>query len=129
VQEFSELNFYTMASKTEQLDQLFDEWEQSVDDYKGKFVRDGIIDELLYLTTTPKILFITKEPNNPEQKAGDFREWWRKEIAYTFSYRLAEWSYGLIGQPKHFNSLQRLKMAPGQGYFIAFGIVLILFGR
>ncbi len=85
-----------MASKTEQLNQLFDEWEQSVDDYKGKFVRDGIIDEQLYQAVTPKVLFITKEPNNPEQKAGDFRDWWRDEISYAFSYRLSEWSYGLL---------------------------------
>lgn len=85
-----------MATKTEQLNQLFDEWEQKVDDYKGKFVRDGIVDEQIFLTATPKILFIAKEPNNPDQKPGDFRDWWKDEIAYTFSYRLAEWSYGLL---------------------------------
>ncbi len=85
-----------MSSKTEQLNQLFDEWEQTVSEYQGKFVRDGIINEQFYETASPKILFIAKEPNNPKQDAGDFREWWKEEIAYTFSYRLSEWSYGLL---------------------------------
>lgn len=94
-----------LTTKTEQLNQLFDEWEQSVDSYKGKFVRDGIIDEQLYQLAAPKVLFITKEPNNPEQKAGDFREWWREGIAYTFSYRLAEWSYGLLNDFPQFDDI------------------------
>lgn len=85
-----------MQSRTEQLNQLFDEWEQTNFEYKDKFVKDGIVVEEFYNSATTKILFITKEPNNPEQTAGDFREWWKKEIAYTFSYRIAEWSYGLL---------------------------------
>ncbi len=85
-----------LLHKTHQLNQLFDEWEQTVTDYQGKFVQDGVINEELYQTVTPKILFIAKEPNNPKQKAGDFREWWKNEISYSFSYRLAEWSYGLL---------------------------------
>ena len=74
-----------MQNKTEQLNQLFDEWEQTVSEYKGKFVRDGIINEQFYETASPKILFIAKEPNNPKQDAGDFREWWKEEISHAFS--------------------------------------------
>jgi hypothetical protein len=85
-----------MQSKTDQLNQLFNEWELAVPEYNGKFVRDGIINEQFYETVSPKILFIMKEPNNPKQETWDFREWYREEIKYTFSYRLAEWSYGLL---------------------------------
>jgi len=91
-----------MQSKTDQLNQLFKNWELAVPEYQGKFVRDGIINEKLYLTASLKILFITKEPNNPEQKPGDFRDWWKDEIKYAFSYRIAEWSYGLLNNfPKY----------------------------
>lgn len=94
-----------MTTKTEQLNQLFDEWEQTVSEYKDKFTRDGIIDEGLYTATTPKVLYITKEPNNPEQTAGDFRDWWKDEIVYTFSYRLAEWSYGLLNDFPQYDNI------------------------
>jgi hypothetical protein len=85
-----------MKSKTELLNSLFDDWEKNIPEYKGKFIRDGIVNEKFYESSSPKILFVMKEPNNPEQKAGDFREWWKNELYYTFSYRIAEWSYGLL---------------------------------
>lgn len=91
-----------MLSKIEQLDSLFDEWEQTVSEYKGKFVRDGIINEILYKDTSPKILFITKEPNNPKQTRGNYREWWGDGVKSPFSYRIAEWSYGILNDfPKY----------------------------
>lgn len=77
-----------MTSKTELLNDLFDRWEKAIPEYQGKFVKDGIVDEPQYVSAPTKILIIAKEPNNPKQDAGDFREWWRKEIAYTFSYRI-----------------------------------------
>jgi hypothetical protein len=97
-----------MQNKTEQLNQLFDEWELAVPEYKGKFVRDGIINEQLYQTASPKILFIMKEPNDPKQETWDFRDWWKDEIKYTFSYRIAEWSYGLLNNFPQFDDI-RLK--------------------
>lgn len=88
-----------MPTKTQKLNALFDEWEHSIPEYKGMFVRDGIINEQQYESSSPKILFITKEPNNPDQKVGevhDFRNWWNKgEIKYAFANRLAEWAYGI----------------------------------
>lgn len=86
----------TITSKTELLNDLFDRWEKAIPEYQGKFVKDGIVDEQQFLPAPTKVLFIAKEPNNPKQDAGDFRDWWREEIAYTFSYRIAEWSYGLL---------------------------------
>jgi len=91
-----------MQTRTELLNLLFDEWEQSILDYKGKFVKDGIINEDRYYSAKPKILFITKEPNNPDQNEGDFRSWWMEEVKYTFAYRIAEWSYGILnGFPEY----------------------------
>jgi len=92
-------------TKTEQLNQLFDEWEETVPGYKNKFIRDGVINEELYASAIPKILYVAKEPNNPDQKAGDFREWWKEEIAYTFSYRLTEWSFGLLNDFPQYDNI------------------------
>ncbi len=100
-----------MISKTEQLNSLFDEWEQKISEYKDKFVRDGIIDEQFYQTALPKILFIAKEPNNPEQKPGDFRKWWREEIANTFSNRISEWSYGFLNSFPQYDEIRANKIS------------------
>lgn len=84
-----------MNTKTTLLNELFKEWEMSILEYKGKFIKDGIINEQLYQNSIPKVLFITKEPNDPAQQAWDFREWWLENLKYKFSYRIAEWSYGI----------------------------------
>ena len=83
-------------TKTEQLNLLFKNWETEIPEYKGKFIQDGINNEDLYLKAATKVLFLTKEPNNPNQEAGNFREWWKEGLKYTFSHRLAEWSYGIL---------------------------------
>ncbi len=85
-----------MSNRTELINSLFNNWENEIPEYKNKFVKDGILNEDLYNTAKHKILFITKEPNNPKQESGDFREWWKDELYYTFSYRIAEWSYGIL---------------------------------
>lgn len=85
-----------MKTRTEKLNLLFEKWEKQIPEYKGKFVRDGIINEQLFNEATPKILFIGKEPNNPEGTIGDFREEWNLGVSYTFARRIAEWSYGIM---------------------------------
>jgi len=88
-----------MTNKTELLNQLFFEWENNVDEYKDKFIKDGIIDEALYDEAPIKILFIAKEPNDNEQEESwDFRNLWQEEPKHIFSYRLAEWSYGIFNE-------------------------------
>lgn len=82
----------------EQLNTLFQKWETRVDGYQNSFKKDGVIDEDLYSEAKPKILFITKEPNDPEQKAGDYREWWKEGLKYSFSLRITEWAYGIFNQ-------------------------------
>jgi len=90
-----------MDTNNQKLNSLFKKWEELIPEYRGRFVRDGIINEQLFNDTTPKILFIGKEPNNPEGTIGDFREEWNLGVSYTFARRIAEWSYGIInGFPK-----------------------------
>ena len=86
--------------KTKELNKLFDEWETSIDNYKDSFKRDGINDETKFGKNIPKILFITKEPNDPKQEDGDYRVWWENKIKYSFSHRIAEWSYGILNDFK-----------------------------
>lgn len=100
-----------MQNKTEQLNQLFEKWEMAVPEYKGKFVRDGIINEQLYKTASPKILFIMKEPNDPKQETWDFRDWWKDEIKYAFTYRIAEWSYGILNNFPEYDEIWSKKNA------------------
>jgi hypothetical protein len=102
----------TAQTRTEQLNFLFEEWESSVLDYHGKFVRDGVINETLYNDTTPKILFITKEPNDPSQEKGDFRKAWMDGIKYTFAYRIAEWSYGILNNFPEYDQIWKDHTAP-----------------
>jgi len=97
----------TNKSRNAMLNELFDEWEDAVSDYKGKFVRDGIIDEELYNSASPKILFVEKEPNDPTQESGDFRIWWKQDPDYPFLYRIAEWSYGLLNDFPQYDEIRR----------------------
>ena len=83
-------------NKTEKLDSLFDKWIEDFPKYKGKFNRDGIINEHEYERQSTKLLFLAKEPNDPKQSEGDFREWWSKGVKYSFSHRICEWAYGLL---------------------------------
>lgn len=92
-------------NKTAQLNALFEEWQLAMKDELGGFVADGIIDEQLFEQANRKILFITKEPNNPTQKAGDFREWWQQPLEGGFSMRIAEWAHGLLYDFPVFDSI------------------------
>ncbi len=95
-------------TKTEQLDQLFEEWLNDMPDYQG-FKKDGINNETLFEKAKRRILFITKEPNDPKQKEGDYRNWWKKGLKYTFSHRIAEWSYGILNDFPPIEQIQKDK--------------------
>lgn len=84
-------------TKNQQLDLLFDEWENSNPLYKGKFVRDGILNEALFEKQKIKILFLCKEPNNPRQSSEDFRvNFGGGSFSPSFSFSISEWAYGLL---------------------------------
>ena len=82
-------------SKTKQLNELFAKWK--AENYEGEqFLKDGIVNEDLYQLSKKKILFIAKESNDQTKKDWDYREWWNEVLKYSFSYRIAEWSYGIL---------------------------------
>ncbi len=83
-------------SPNEQLNALFARWEASNPGYKGRFVKDGIINDTLYKNQRIKLLFISKEPNDLTQQAWDFREWWKQEIKYRFAHRIYQWAFGVL---------------------------------
>jgi hypothetical protein len=96
-------------TKTDELNTLFADWEKFVPEYTAKFVRDGIVNEEAYLLAHTKILFLTKEPNNPGQTPGDFREWWKEGIKYGFSFRLAEWAFGILNDFPPYDEIWKTK--------------------
>ena len=75
-------------SKTEQLNQLFTRWQEEISEYQGHFIYDGIINEELYNKQKNKLLFIAKEPNDPDQTEWDFRDAWKEKPAHIFTYRI-----------------------------------------
>lgn len=83
-----------------ELNQLFENWLQERPDYNEKgFKKDGIIDERLFAMQKAKgkaVLFLCKEPNDLTKAAWDYRTWWKEEIKYNFSIRLAQWAYGIV---------------------------------
>ncbi|MGR3914662.1 MAG: hypothetical protein OD918_09135 [Gammaproteobacteria bacterium] len=83
---------------TTKLNELFKRWQEKHPEYKGKFTKDGINDESIYNEQKPKLLFIEKEKNDPEQSPGDFRESWvdPDENKYLLGNRICEWSYGIF---------------------------------
>lgn len=57
-----------------------------------------------------KILFITKEANNPTQNSGDFRKWWSEELYGIHAHRIGTWAYGLLNKfPPLDNLTNKLK--------------------
>ena len=83
---------------TEKLNALFHRWQVEFPDYQGKFTKDGINNEAVFNNQKLKLLFLAKEPNDPDQGGGDFREWWSEEVKYSFSHRICEWAFGLLNE-------------------------------
>jgi hypothetical protein len=85
-----------MKDKNNKLDSLFNDWGKEVSFYNKAFVKDGIINEEEFDNANIKILYIYKEPNDPNKDSWDFREQWgeKEKFYYTFAYRIAEWSHG-----------------------------------
>ncbi len=76
--------------------------------YNGKYVNDGIINEELFRAQKQKVLFIAKEPNNPNQQEGDYTEWWKEGPKYSFSINIAVWAYGILNDfPAYINFIEK----------------------
>lgn len=91
---------------------LFRRWRDHNSEYNNFIVSDGIIDESQF----EKILFITKEPNDPKpSESWDLALFLKKNLYGNYGARLSEWSYGILkGFPpigempkKHHNYLRK----------------------
>ena len=94
-------------TKTEQLNALFSEWRENREEYKGQFIKDGIIDETLYNTQKPKLLFIGKEANDGKGKDWDYRDHIMDGVKYKYNLRVAEWAYGIQNNFPAFDNIYR----------------------
>ncbi|RRB04108.1 hypothetical protein [Larkinella rosea] len=75
--------------------------EKGLPDLGNQFVKDGIIDPVLYCQQSKRILFIAKEHNYREQhdyvnNHADYREWIKSVMYLGFANRLGEWAYGIL---------------------------------
>lgn len=78
-------------------EKLFIEWKKKIPEYSKCFVKDGIISLESYQGEKNKILFLMKEVNDQSAEADwDIRETFSQELKYSFSIRLAEWSWGIL---------------------------------
>lgn len=72
-------------------------------DCENQFVKDGIINPVLYASQPERILFIAKEHNRREQhdyenNYADYREWIKDVMYLQFAHRLGDWSYGILNK-------------------------------
>jgi len=96
-------------TKTDKLNKLFDKWVKEIPEYAGKFIKDGIISESLYNEARKKILFIMKEPDDPEQTEWTFQDLWEDGVRHRFSFRLADWAYGIFHDFPDYNKVTSIK--------------------
>lgn len=85
-----------MENISNEMDMLFNEMEADFPSYNGKLIKDGIINNELFSKAKIKLLFITKEPNDPAQTSWSLSDWMNTEMKYSFAKRIAEWSYGIL---------------------------------
>lgn len=88
------------------MEDLFTEFQalykaKNLPDCERQFVKDGIIDPVLYGSQTKRVLFIAKEHNlreqhNYENNYADYREWIKSVMYLQFAHRLGEWAYGIL---------------------------------
>ncbi len=83
-------------TKNQEIDKLFELIIYNNPQMGGKIKKDGIIDESIYDLQEIKILFICKEGNDPKQKAGDFRIWWRDQLWGIHANRIGTWAHGIL---------------------------------
>lgn len=89
-----------LGSKTERLNKLFEKWQErnstNNPELQSGFKLDGIINEQEFNKQEKKLLFIAKEPNDPEWNGGDYRKEWPDKANYRFADRIAALAYGCL---------------------------------
>jgi hypothetical protein len=107
-------------SKTEELNELFAEWQMK-EDYRNNFFSDGIVDEDTWLSTSPQILYIAKEVHEQKYyKDGTLitgwsiaellqreakKSTWDKNLTYSWA-NIIVWTHGITNGYCYFKSSQ-----------------------
>ena len=81
----------TVLSIADQERALFARWSKD----RTSFVMDGVVDEVSYATSSPKLMFVLKEPNDPAQGNWDLREFVRAGARPSTWQSLARWVRGI----------------------------------
>ncbi|MDA8002581.1 MAG: hypothetical protein MPL62_14980 [Alphaproteobacteria bacterium] len=95
-------------SKSDELKKLFACWVEKHEKYKGKFTADGIADESVYDEQNPKLLFLCKEENNPDQEGRDFRDWFFDSFGQHdhLRRRICQWAFGIQNKFPSFETVK-----------------------
>ena len=72
-------------------EQLFEEWQGS----REGFVRDGVVSEMEYLSSLPKVAFILKEVNDPNGGGWDLRKFISEGAQAQTWNNVARWVHGI----------------------------------
>ncbi len=70
---------------------LFEEWAKN----RSGFVKDGVVDEDAYLKSSPKLVFILKEVNDPDGGGWDLRKYIRNGARPQTWNNITRWTYGI----------------------------------
>ena len=82
---------------------LFAEWRSSwPESRQEQFVRDGVVDEEAYLASSPRLLFVLKEVNDPDGGGWDLREFLRNRGCDQMSTwrNISRWIEGIRRLPQ-----------------------------
>ena len=89
----------TDLGKNARLDELFGRWRAAYGAECRHFISDGIIDEELYEAQQPRLLFLGKDPNDPNgTEDWDFRHLWpnRTKLELKHADQVNRWAYGIL---------------------------------
>ena len=79
--------------------ELFERWASDSSFVGNGFVRDGVACERTYIESTPKILFVLKETNDPSGSDGDLREFMRNGATANTWNNITRWVEGIRNLP------------------------------
>ena len=89
-----------MPNLNERENALFEEWEHNLGQQGESFVRDGAVCGETYQSTTPRLLFLLKEVNDPEGGNWDLREFLREGGQGPTWNNVTRWTRGILALPE-----------------------------
>ncbi len=107
---------------TEKEEQLFSVWRE----LRDQFVADGVVDEAAYLASEPKVMFVMKEVNSPENGGWDLRQFLREEGGRKATWdNVARWVEGIRRLPEDVQWDELASISPEHRILILRSIVSV----